>query len=138
MSTPVQATAKPKKSFLEWCKSMRGQQIICTVVFLVLPLLLLFMFTYLPFFKMVEFSFFKMKYIGRRTFVGLQNYIDVFTRKDCFQALKLSLYYMVGSVVQMALLPVPDLRHFGWFYLQVLLHPRLCAGHTALLGGLQP
>ena len=39
MSTPVQATAKPKKSFLEWCKSMRGQQIICTVVFLVLPLL---------------------------------------------------------------------------------------------------
>ena len=103
MSTPVQATAKPKKSFLEWCKSMRGQQIICTVVFLVLPLLLLFMFTYLPFFKMVEFSFFKMKYIGRRTFVGLQNYIDVFTRKDCFQALKLSLYYMVGSVVQMAL-----------------------------------
>ena len=103
MSTPVQAAAKPKKSFLEWSKSMRGQQIICTVVFLVLPLLLLFMFTYLPFFKMVEFSFFKMKYIGRRTFVGLQNYIDVFTRKDCFQALKLSLYYMVGSVVQMAL-----------------------------------
>ena len=61
------------------------------------------MFTYLPFFKMVEFSFFKMKYIGRRTFVGLQNYISVFTRKDCFHALSLSLYYMVGSVVQMAL-----------------------------------
>ena len=55
------------------------------------------------FFKMVEFSFFKMKYIGRRTFVGLQNYISVFTRKDCFHALSLSLYYMVGSVVQMAL-----------------------------------
>lgn len=44
-----------------------------------------------------------MKYIGRRTFVGLQNYISVFTRKDCFHALSLSLYYMVGSVVQMAL-----------------------------------
>ena len=101
MSTSVK-TAKPKKSFLEWCKSMRGQQIIVTVTFLILPLLLLFMFTYLPFFKMVEFSFFKMKYIGKRTFVGLQNYIDVFTRDDCFSALKLSLYYMVGSVVQMA------------------------------------
>ena len=49
MSTPVQATAKPKKSFLEWCKSMRGQlSTNCTVVFLVLPLLLLCMFTYLP------------------------------------------------------------------------------------------
>ena len=92
MSTSVNTAAKPKKSFLEWCKSMRGQQIIVTVTFLVLPLLLLFMFTYLPFFKMVEFSFFKMKYIGKRTFVGLDNYISVFTRDDCFSALKLSLY----------------------------------------------
>ena len=96
-------TAKPHKSFVDWCKSMRGQQIIVTVTFLILPLLLLFTFTYLPFFKMVQFSFYNMKYIGRRTFVGLKNYIDVFTRDDCFQALTLSLYYMVGSCVQMAL-----------------------------------
>lgn len=96
-------TAKPRKSFVDWCKSMRGQQIIVTVTFLILPLLLLFTFTYLPFFKMVQFSFYNMKYIGRRTFVGLKNYIDVFTRDDCFQALTLSLYYMVGSCVQMAL-----------------------------------
>ena len=82
---------------------MRGQQIICTVTFLIVPLLLLFTFTYLPFFKMVEFSFFDMRYIGRREFVGLENYIDVFTREDCFQALLLSLYYMAGSVIQMAL-----------------------------------
>ena len=44
-----------------------------------------------------------MRYIGRRTFVGLQNYIDVFTRDDIFHALTLSLYYMAGSVIQMAL-----------------------------------
>lgn len=102
----TQSTAilpKKRKSLRQWCKSMRGQQIIVTIVFLFVPLLLLFTFTYLPFFKMVEFSFFNMKYIGRRTFVGLQNYIDVFTRDDCFHALSLSLYYMVGSVVQMAL-----------------------------------
>ena len=96
-------TAKPRKSFVDWCKSMRGQQIIVTVTVVILPLLLLFTFTYLPFFKMVQFSFYNMKYIGRRTFVGLKNYIDVFTRDDCFQALTLSLYYMVGSCVQMAL-----------------------------------
>ena len=90
MSKPA-AQAKPRKTFLQWCKSMRGQQIICTVTFLAVPLLLLFTFTYLPFFKMVEFSFFDMRYIGRREFVGLDNYIDVFTRDDCFQALKLSL-----------------------------------------------
>lgn len=52
---------------------------------------------------MVEFSFFDMRYIGRREFVGLENYIEVFTREDCFQALLLSLYYMAGSVIQMAL-----------------------------------
>ncbi len=91
------------RGFQHWCKSMKGQQTIVTVTFLIVPLLLLFTFTYLPFFKMVEFSFYDMKYIGRRTWVGIQNYIDVFSRDDCFGALKLSLYYMAGSVVQMAL-----------------------------------
>lgn len=92
-----------KKTFVQWCKSMRGQQIIVSITFLILPLLLLFTFTYLPFLNMIRFSLYDMKYIGPRTFVGLQNYIDVFTRDDCFSALGLSLYYMVGSVVQMAL-----------------------------------
>ena len=103
MKSNTAAPAKPRKSLREWAKSMRGQQIIVTLVFLLVPLLLLFTFTYLPFFKMVQFGFYKMKYIGKREFVGLKNYIDVFTRDDCFSALKLSLYYMVGSVVQMAL-----------------------------------
>ena len=85
-SSATVSAPKKRKSFSEYFHSMRGQQLIVTLVFLFVPLVLLFMFTYLPFFKMVEFSFFKMKYIGRRTFVGLQNYISVFTRKDCFHA----------------------------------------------------
>ncbi len=92
-----------RKSLKQWLRSMRGQQILVTLVFLFVPLLLLVTFTYLPFFKMVQFSFFSMRYIGRRTFVGLQNYIDVFIRDDIFHALTLSLYYMAGSVIQMAL-----------------------------------
>ena len=55
---------------------------------------------------MVKFSFYKMKYttpVEKREFVGLANYIDVFTRKDCFGALKLSLYYIVGALVQLVL-----------------------------------
>ena len=103
MKSEACTAPRTRKSFVDWCKSMRGQQIICTIVFLLVPLALLFVFTYLPFFKMVQFSFYKMKYIGKREFVGLKNYIAVFTRDDCFEALKLSLYYMVGSVVQMAL-----------------------------------
>jgi putative sugar transport system permease protein len=52
---------------------------------------------------MVGFSFYDMKYIGARKFVGLKNYVEVFTRDDCFQALKLSLYYIVASFIQLAL-----------------------------------
>lgn len=101
-----QATAvaeRSKLTFIQKCKTRRGQQIICTIAFLVIPLLLLFVFTYLPFFKMVQFSFYDRDYLKVRKFVGLKNYLDVFSRDDCFQALKLSLYYMVGSAVQIAL-----------------------------------
>jgi len=103
MSQTPAASTRPKLTFIQKCKTMRGQQIIVTVTFLIVPLLLLFTFTYLPFFKMVQFSFYDRDYLRVRSFVGLRNYLDVFSRSDCFQALKLSLYYMVGSVVQIAL-----------------------------------
>lgn len=73
------------------------------IAFMTIPLLLLFVFTYLPFAEMVGYSFYKMKYVGERTFVGLQNYISVFQRDDCFGALKLSLYYMAGSIIQLVI-----------------------------------
>ncbi len=96
------ATMNESKT-IKYLKSMRGQQLICTLTFLFIPILLLFVFTYLPFFKMIEFSLYDMRYIGKRTYVGAKNYISVFTRKDSFQALTLSLYYMVGAVVQISL-----------------------------------
>ena len=70
---------------------------------MLVPLTLLFVFTYLPFAKMIGFSFYDMKYIGGREFVGLENYLEVFTRDDCFRALKLSLYYIGASFIQLAL-----------------------------------
>lgn len=81
----------------------KGQRILVIVTFMFLPLLLLFVFTYLPFFKMFQFSFYDMKYIGKREWAGLQNYIDVFTRDDCFKALKLCFYYMAGAIVQLVI-----------------------------------
>lgn len=81
----------------------RYQKLIVVCVFLFAPLLLLFTFTYLPFFNMLRFSLYDMKYIGARHWVGLQNYIDVFRRDDTLSALRLSLYYMAGSIVQLAL-----------------------------------
>ena len=79
------------------------QQGIVIAAFSLIPLALLITFTYLPFAKMVEFSLFKMKYIGPRTFVGLKNYQDVFLRTDTTAALMNSFYYMGAGVIQLAL-----------------------------------
>ena len=103
MSNPATATPKTKKSFGEWIKSRKGQKWIVIITFMFVPLLLLTVFTYVPFFKMVQFSFYKMKYIGPRTFVGLKNYKEVFSRSECFKSLYVSIYYMGGAVIQLAL-----------------------------------
>lgn len=107
MSSSVQKSAPGQDSFggrmKKRLQSNRGQQRLIIAAFITIPLVLLFVFTYLPFGEMVGFSFFNMKYIGKRVFVGLQNYKDLFTRKDIFGALKISLYYMAGSIVQLVL-----------------------------------
>ena len=43
-------------SFTKWA-SRKGQQVIICVAFMTIPLLLLFVFTYLPFAEMVKFIF---------------------------------------------------------------------------------
>lgn len=101
--TAGSAGGKKKRTFGEWARSRDGQKVFVMIAFMIVPLVLLFVFTYLPFAEMFGFSFYKMKYIGERKFVGLDNYLKVFERDDCFGALKLSLYYMVGSVVQLVL-----------------------------------
>ncbi len=94
---------KKRRTLGEWAKSRDGQKVFVMVAFMIIPLVLLFVFTYLPFGKMFGFSFYNMKYVGARKFVGLKNYIKVFQRDDCFGALKLSFYYMLGSVIQLSL-----------------------------------
>ncbi len=94
---------KKKRTLGEWARSRDGQKLFVMIAFMIIPLVLLFVFTYLPFGEMASFSFYNMKYTGTRKFVGWKNYLKVFQRDDCFKALKLSLYYMVGSIVQLAL-----------------------------------
>lgn len=114
-------------------KSKSTQKLIIITAFVIIPLILLFTFTYLPFAEMISYSFFKMKYIGEKTFVGLKNYRDLFARKDIFNALKLSLYYMGGSIVQLvlALLLATILSfktRFSSFFKGVLFFPYLING----------
>lgn len=92
-----------KKSFKERLKGREGQKWLVIATFMFVPLILLIVFTYLPFVKMIQFSFYNMKYIGPRTYVGFDNYKDVFQRDDCFKSLLVSVYYMGGAIVQLAL-----------------------------------
>lgn len=55
-----------KRTFLEWARSRDGQKVFVMIAFMVIPLVLLFTFTYLPFAEMFGFSFYKMKYVGER------------------------------------------------------------------------
>ncbi len=103
MAAMTQKITPQKRTFKEWASSRDGQKVFVMIAFMIIPLLLLVTFTYLPFAEMIGFSFQDMKYIGEREFVGLENYIKLFKREDCFNALKLSLYYMGGSIVQLAL-----------------------------------
>lgn len=101
-SSNTQVAKKPF-NLIKWLKSGKGQRATIIILFMIVPLTLLFVFTYLPFAKMVQFSFYKMKYLGDREFIGWKNYIDVFRRDDCFGALKLSVYYMAGALIQLAI-----------------------------------
>lgn len=104
MSTLCNSAIKGRRrTFSEWFRSRDGQKAMVILAFLTIPLVLLMVFTYIPFAEMVRYSFYDMKYVGARRFVGLKNYVKVFSRTDCFGALKLSLYYMLGSVVQLVL-----------------------------------
>ncbi len=88
---------------VKWLQKGKVNRWLVILTFMFIPVFLLLVFTYIPFVKMMGFSFFDMKYIGKREFVGIQNYLDVFQRDDCFKALRLSLYYVGASFVQLAL-----------------------------------
>ncbi|MBA4686100.1 MAG: sugar ABC transporter permease [Candidatus Galacturonibacter soehngenii] len=84
--------------------SRKVQKNVVIILFLFAPLLLLIVFTYMPFTDMVRYSFFKWNGTSKTMkYIGVKNYIEVFTRPEYFGVLKTSLYYLVGSFVQIGL-----------------------------------
>ena len=73
-------------------------------LFLLVPLALLALFTYLPAANMVYYSFTNWNGFGAspKTWVGLDNYVAIFTRKDILPVFLVSLYYIAASFIQMA------------------------------------
>jgi multiple sugar transport system permease protein len=72
--------------------------------FLLVPLAFLVVFTYIPVVSMLFYSLTDWDGFSRtKDFVGLDNYVDLFTRPQFFQVFAVSLFYLAGAVVQIAL-----------------------------------
>ncbi|AEE46890.1 carbohydrate ABC transporter permease [Cellulomonas fimi] len=73
-------------------------------LFLLVPVGLLLLLTYAPVVNMFWYSVTDWDGLDKtKNFVGLENYVDVFTDPDNVRVFLVSLYYVVGSFVQMAL-----------------------------------
>lgn len=81
----------------------KTQRKLIITLFLLIPLTLLFVFTYLPAINMISYSFTDWKGYGAKNFVGMQNYINIFSDPEIFSVLKNSLYYFVGGLIQLGL-----------------------------------
>lgn len=73
-------------------------------LFVLLPVGLLLLFTYVPVANMFWYSVTDWNGLSaEKDFIGLDNYVRVFTRDEYFQVFYVSLFYFVGSFVQLAL-----------------------------------
>ncbi|MGB7537648.1 MAG: sugar ABC transporter permease [Anaerolineales bacterium] len=90
----------PQKSLVTY----KLQKNIITVLFLFAPITLLVVFTFIPVLNMVRFSFTDWNgYEKVKQFIGFENYIELFSTPEYFQVFIVSLYYIVGAFVQLAL-----------------------------------
>jgi multiple sugar transport system permease protein len=93
-----------KKNLFYWFQTYTGQKYFTTCLFLLIPVVLLILFTAIPAFNMVFFSFQERDQFGLNVrWVGLDNYKTVFTQPDTLMPLMTSVYYMVGAVVQIVI-----------------------------------
>ena len=96
---------KSKGGFSKWCKTYNGQKYITSVLFLLIPVILLVVFTFIPAFNLIPYSFQERKMLDTADqveFIGLDNYRTIFSDSKYLETFKVSLYYLVGSFLQQA------------------------------------
>jgi raffinose/stachyose/melibiose transport system permease protein len=112
----------------------KQQKVLTSILFLSVPLILLVVFTYLPAINMFIYSFAEWDGFGPLDkFVGLKNYIDIFTKPEYFSVFWVSLYYFVGAIVQLGIalyfaMILSFKVHFKNFFKGVLFFPYLING----------
>lgn len=74
-------------------------------LFLVVPLILLITFIFIPAANLIYYSFTDWDGFGAtpKVFIGPANYVAIFSRSDILPVFLVSLYYFAGAFVQMAL-----------------------------------
>lgn len=81
-----------------------GELKVTPLLFMAVPLVLLITLTYYPVANMIWYSFTDWDGIAlEKNFIGLKNYVSLFTDPRYFQVFAVSLYYFAASFVQMAL-----------------------------------
>ena len=99
------APAKTKKrDFFDWLHGYTGQKYTTTLLFLLIPIILMILFTVIPSANMFIFSFQDRDQFGvNPEWVGLDNYKTIFTDTSYLSTFRNSLYYLAGSFAQQAI-----------------------------------
>ena len=93
-----------KRSLISWLKGYTGQKYITTLVFLLIPLILLILFTLIPAINMGIYSFQERDQMGvNPEWIGFENYARLFTDSSYLKTFANSIYYFFGSFIQLAL-----------------------------------
>lgn len=88
----------PKSNY----KNIIWQRRFLVTIFLLLPLFLLITFTYIPAFNMIRYSFYRWDGTAPvMDYVGLDQYKILFTDSRYFGVMINSLYYLIGSFIQL-------------------------------------
>ncbi len=98
------AQTRKKRSLLNWLRSYTGQKYATTIIFLLIPLVLLVLFTLIPAVNMGIYSFQERDQLGvNPEWVGFENYQRLFTDESYLKTFANSIYYFFGSFVQLSL-----------------------------------
>ena len=104
MATQGVTAIQKRRTLWQWLKGYTGQKYMTTVLFLAIPVALLILFTVIPAVNMIIFSFQQRDQLGVNVqWVGFDNYKTLFTDMAYLSTLINSLYYFVGSFIQLGL-----------------------------------
>ena len=104
MATQGVTAIHKRRTLWQWLKGYTGQKYMTTALFLAIPVALLILFTIIPAVNMIIFSFQQRDQLGVNVqWVGFDNYKTLFTDMAYLSTLINSLYYFVGSFIQLGL-----------------------------------